>query len=184
MSGVPEEERFLTNVLDLTDLVHELATICWEKGIKDINPQLVLFAEKYLESYDQIELIEVFIEHSYMHWSKIKDREEEFFIKNAHDIFRYLPVDTKNINAFKVFFTAVDKDGNHIIEQEDRDAIWNIFDSLVKICIKYVHRIRGVKLVKTPQGLRPAYKNKRFPKVKVREQARIWDIDLEIPGQD
>jgi hypothetical protein len=26
----PEEERFMTNVLDLTYLVHDLATICWD----------------------------------------------------------------------------------------------------------------------------------------------------------
>ena len=40
MSFPSEEERFLANVLDLSDLVHELTTICWDEGIKDINPIL------------------------------------------------------------------------------------------------------------------------------------------------
>lgn len=180
----PEEERFITNVLDLTALVHELSTICWDAGRKDINPTMVAFAENYLEGYDSVELIDVFIRNSYMHWHQIKDRNEIFFIKNAHVIFKNLPIDTSNINAFKLFFTAKDNNGNDIIEEDDRLAIWNIFESLVKICIKYVHRVRGVKLVSTPKGLRPAYIKKSYPKIKVRELAKTWEIDLRIPGQD
>ncbi len=179
-----EEERFMTNVLDLIDLVHELSTICWEAGKKEINPQLVMFAENYIGNLDPVKLIDVFIKHSYMHWDSIRDRDEEFFIKNAHLIFQQLPIDTKNINAFKMFFTAVDDKGEYIIEQDDRDAIWDIFDSLVKICIKYIHRIRGVKLVSTKKGMRPAYKTNNYPMVKVRAQAKLWEVKLAIPGQD
>lgn len=180
----PEEERFMTNVLDLTDLVHELATICWDAGRKDVDPRLVAIAENFLESYNPNELIDSFITHSYMHWDKIKHREEKFFIENAHVIFQHLPVDTNNINAFKIFFEAKNDKGIHIIVKEDRDAIWNIFDSLVKICIKYIHKVRGVKLVSTKQGLRPAYKTNKFKEVKVKEQAKLWGIELPIPGQD
>lgn len=178
-----EEVRFMTNVLDLTDLVHELATVCWDAGKKDINPVLIGFAEDYLKKYDEKELINVFIEHSYTYWVKIKDRNEDFFISNAHVIFQHLPIDTNNINAFKVFFTSKDDDGNFIIPEEDRNAIWDIFDSLVKICIKYVHKERGVKLVKQKDGIVPKYKTRKFPNVKVRELAKIWDIELPIPGK-
>ena len=178
----PEEERFITNVLDLTALVHELASICWDAGEKTVNPQLVLFAENYLENYDSVELIDVFIRHSYPHWEQIREHNETFFIKNAHVVFKHLPVDTDNINAFRVFFIAKDQNGNDIIEEDDRLAIWNIFESLVKICIKYIHRVRGVKLVGTSQGLRPAYIKKLYPKIKVKELAKLWEIDLPIPG--
>ena len=180
----PEEQRFITNVLDLTDLVHELATICWDAGRKDINPRLVMIAENFLETYDPVQLIEVFIKHSHMHWEKVRTRDENFFIENAHLIFQQLPVDTSNINAFKVFFTAKDEKGEYIIVHEDREAIWDIFNSLIKICIKYVHKVRVVKLVKTKQGIRPAYTNKKFPEIKVREQAKLWNIDLPIPGKE
>lgn len=179
-----EEKRFMANVLDLTNLVHELATICWDAGRRDINPQLVVLAENYLEQYDPTKLIEIFINHSYEHWSKIKHRDENFFINNANAIFKYLPIDTNNINAFKIFFTAMGDDGDYIIIQEDRDAIWDIFDSLIKICIKYIHRVRGVKLIETDRGLRPVYKTKKFPDIKVREQANIWGIELPIPGKE
>jgi hypothetical protein len=180
----PEEVRFMTNVLDLTDLIHELATICWDAGRKDVNPTLIAVAENFLESYDPNVLIDIFIRHSYMHWHKIHDRDEDFFISNAHVIFKQLPVDTSNINAFRVFFEAKTADGEYIIVKEDRDAIWNIFDSLVKICIKYIHKVRDAKLVKTAEGIRPAYQNKKYPEIKVREQAKMWGIDLPIPGKD
>jgi len=180
----PEEERFITNVLDLTALVHELASICWDAGRKDINPQLVLFAENYLEGYDPKKLIDVFIRYSHNFWDQIKNRDEIFFIENAHVIFKHLPVDSSNINAFKVFFTAKDENGNNIIEEDDRMAIWDIFESLVKICIKFIHRVRGVKLVSTKKGLRPAYIEKKYPKIKVKELAKLWKIDLPMPGQD
>jgi hypothetical protein len=179
----PEEERFMTNVLDLTYLVHDLATICWDANIKDINPGLVAIAENYLETYDKLKLIDAFIKHSHKYWTKIYERKEIFFIENAHEIFQYLPIDTKNINAFKIFFTAKDNKGEHIIIQEDRDAIWDIFDSLVKICIKYIHRVRGVKLVKTKDGLRPVYKNKLYPDVNVKKHAKIWTLNFLFQGK-
>lgn len=186
-----EEERFKTNLLDLTALVHELSTICWDAGIKDVNPTLISLAESYLSGYDKKQLIEKFINNSYENpnaaededlWTKIYNRNENFFIDNAHVIFKHLPIDSSNINAFKVFFTAVDSDGKNIIIQEDRDAIWDIFGSLIKICIKYVHRERGITLVETPNGRRPKYTNKAFPNIKVREQSNLWDITLPIPN--
>ncbi len=180
----PEEERFITNVLDLTALIHDLATICWDAGRKDINPQLVAIAENYLEKYDPIKLIDVFIKYSYLHWEQIRLHVDIFFIDNAHVIFQHLPVDTSKINAFKIFFTAVDDKGKNIISDEDIQAIWDIFESLVKICIKYIHRIRGVRLVSTEKGLRPAYINKKFPQIKVRELAKLWKIELPVPGQN
>ncbi|GAH24053.1 unnamed protein product, partial [marine sediment metagenome] len=56
-----EEERFMTNIKDLTDLIHELITTCYESGIKDINPMLVGLASSYISSLDKKELIETFI---------------------------------------------------------------------------------------------------------------------------
>lgn len=180
----PEEKRFITNVLDLAALVHELATICWDAGRKDINPQLVSFAENYLQNYDPVVLIETFIKHSHKYWDEIRLHNEIFFIENAHSVFKQLPIDSSNINAFKLFFTAKDNNGVDIIVKEDRDAMWDIFESLVKICIKYIHRVRGYKLVSTEQGLRPAYLNNKFSYVKVREQAKLWKITLPVPGKE
>ena len=180
----PEEERFLQNILDLTDLVYELSAMCWDAGCNDINPKLVLLARGYLSGYDPVDLIETYIRYSNEYWGEIKSREENFFINHANEIFMHLPIKTDNINAFKIFFTTVDKNSEYVIIQDDRDAIWDIFESLVKICIKYVHRVRGVKLVDTGKGLRPGYINKKFPEIEVRKLAKIWGIKLPVPGKN
>ena len=179
----PEEERFLTNILDLTDLIHELSTICWEAGCDELNPTLIALARGYLAGYDPDDLINTFIKYSHMYWGEIYERSEDFFIDHANEIFGHLPIKTNNINAFKILFTSVDENDEHIIIDEDRDAIWDIFDSLVKICIKYVHRIRGIVLKSTTNGIRPVYKKNIYPEIKVRELARIWGIKLSITPQ-
>lgn len=189
MNGPSEEERFITNVRDLTALIHDLSTICWNAGIKEVNPQLILFAESYLESFDSSKLIDIFIrseeksikERKYSLWERIRIHDEKFFAENAHVVFQDLPVDSKNINAFKVFFTSKNSKGENVIEDDDRNAIWNIFESLVKICIKYVHRVRGVTLVKTEEGLAPRYIENKYPEIKVRKLAKLWNIELPIP---
>jgi hypothetical protein len=180
----PEEERFLRNILDLTDLIHELSSICWDAGHQDINPTLVALARGYLEGYDKVKLINTFIKYSHVYWEdEIKNRKEDFFIEHANEIFVHLPINTDNINAFKILFTSVDEDGEYIVIDEDRDAIWEIFGSLVKICLKYIHKIRGIKFKPTPDGLRPVYKKNIYPEIPVRKLAKIWDVDLPIGKQ-
>lgn len=202
MSGSPpEEDRFRANILDLTDLMHELAGMCWDAGCEDVNPVLILAAKAYLSGYDKIKLITTFIQYSYIkikdsegnivknedgsdktYWDEIRNRNEDFFVKHAASIFQHLPIKSDNIATFKVFFTSKDEDGEYIIIQEDRDAIWDIFGSLVKICIKYIHRKRGLELVSTDKGMRPVYTVKGiFPGIKVRAEAKKWDIQLEMP---
>jgi len=177
-----EEERFMTNIKDLINLMHELITTCWEEGIKDINPIMINFAGSYLSSYDKTELIETFIEHTHQEcWEKIRLKEEQFFIEHTDKIFGKLPVGKNNIDAFKILFTSKDKNGNYIIIEEDRDAIFDIFGTLVKICIKYVHRVRECYLTEKDGKMVPRYKYEKFPNIKVREHAKKWKIDLQMP---
>lgn len=180
-----EQERFSINSNDLSDLVQELTTQCWEQGHKDVNPVLIGLAKAYLNSLDKTVLIETFIKHSNGYWEEIRQRNEDFFIHHSGEIFGKLPVDKGNIDAFKMLFTTKDSDGNPLIEEEDRDAVWDMFSSLVKICIKYIHRVRDCHLSANPETgkMRPRYRNNRFPQIKVREHARNWNIKLEIPEE-
>ena len=180
-SGPPEEERFIRNVLELSDLIHELTSICWDEGIKDVNPALIILAKAYLKKYNKIEMIETFILHSHKCWDEIEERRENFFNVHAAAIFAHLPVKEGNISAFKMLFTSKDDKGEHIIIQEDRNAIWDYFHSLVKICIKYVHRIRYCKLIEIEGKMKPRYTVNKFPEIKVRYHAKKWDIELDIP---
>ena len=177
-----EEERFSINSNDLSDLVHELTSKCWDNGHKEIQPILINLAQAYLNSLDKTLLMETFITHSHNFWEEIRLRHENFFVEHSKDIFGQLPVEQGNIDAFKMLFTSKDANGNPLIEEEDRDAIWEMFGSLVKICIKYIHRIRDCHLEENKDGkMVPRYRYNRFPEIKVREHAKKWDITLDIP---
>ena len=181
MTVSKEEERFSTNMNDLSNLVHELTTKCWNNNCKDVNPQLIMLAQAYLNSMNKIDLIEIFITHSHMYWEEIRNREENFFIEHSGEIFGKLPVDKGNIDAFKMLFTSKDKNGNDLVEEEDRDAVWDMFGSLVKISLKYIHRVRDCYLEECEGKMRPRYRHNKFPEIKVREHAKKWDIVLNIP---
>ena len=174
----PEHERFYTNIMGLTDLMHELSCICWEEGCEEVNPQLVSFARSYLGNQDKIYLIETFINYSWEYWDEIKDRNEDFFIEHANDIFQHLPIKSDNINAFKTFMTAQDEDGNFIIIKDDKDAMWDYFDAMVKISIKYIHKAKRPKLIEKPEGMVPVYTSQKFREIKVRAIARAWGMEL------
>ena len=176
---LPEEERFRTNILDLGALVHELTTNCWNAGRREVAPQLVAMGEDYIKKYESKKIIETFINHSYTFWEQIRLKEEEFFIKNAHVVFQQLPIKSENINAFKMLFTAKDDTGKDIVIEDDRLAMWEIFASLVKISIKYVHKSRGIKVVQTEQGPRHAYIDKnKFKFIDVKALSTLWKIEL------
>ena len=176
---LPEEERFRANILDLGALVHELTTNCWNAGRREVAPRLVKMGEDYLKKHDSKKIIGAFIEHSHKHWEEIRLKNEDFFISHAHVIFNQLPIDSENINAFKMLFTAKDKNNKDIVISGDRQAIWEIFESLVKISIKYVHKARGIKIVETETGPRQAYIDKnKFKYIDVKKLVEIWKIEL------
>ncbi len=183
-----EEDRFRITVLELTDLIHELTTHCYNEGVKTMNPSLIILGKSYLASLDKTDVIKAFINNSYgpkdnsiNYWDEIRDRNEQFFIKHSDSIFENVPVGKGNMTAFKTLFTAKDDEGSNIIDDDDRDAVWDMFFSLVKICIKYIHKVRKCILVEIDGKWKRRYQKNFFPRIKVLTEAKKWDIELEMP---
>lgn len=180
MSNLPnEEERFNTNIVDLTSLLHELITICHKAGKTKIEPGIIMLAGGLIEAIDNVKVIENFILYSYEFWGQISERDESFFTENCAKVFQDLP--KEHVSAFKELFEAKDNYGKSIIIQEDKDAIWRFFDSLIKIAIKYIHRVRGPKLkdFNNGKGERPVYTVDKFTNIKLQYYANIWKVDLQ-----
>lgn len=182
MSSPSEEERFSTVTKGLINLIHGSVVAAWEKGFKKINPQLVGLAGGYVSGIDKKELIETFISGTEVKhpgcWEQIRERQEKFFIEHTDAIFGNLPVGKEYIDSFREFFTDP-----KIIEKEDKGAIFDHVSSMVKICIKYVHRVRQCYLEEDPETkkMRPRYRYNIFPAIKVREHAKKWEIKLPMP---
>lgn len=175
-----EESRFLRNIVDLTKLMHELISLCHKEGKTKIEPGFIILVGSLIERYDKVIIIENFIGYSYEFWNQIEKKEESFFSVNCSKVFRDLPEDY--VTMFKELFEARDNKGNSIIIKEDKDAIWDYFHSLIKICIKYIHKVRGPvkKDFADGKGIRPAYSINKFPDIKLSRYAEIWKINLEF----
>lgn len=172
----PEEDRFKGNISGLVEFIHELISQCADDGKTEIDPSVIHLAAGFVDSYDSDVLIKHFIERSYKYWTNILDREEKFFRENCADVFVDLPM--KEVNAFSDLFKT---EGDPIICQDDKDCIWEYFDSFIKISIKYVHRERGPKMRDLGKGKGPqrVYSKNVFATVDLRPYVKRLSVQLE-----
>ena len=168
-----EEERFRQNISDFTMLIRELLEDCSRRGKTNIDPNIITVASAFIESYDPKTLLTNFVHYSYPYWDKISKHEEAFFRENCADVFKDIPMD--HINAFKELFS----EDEQVISDDDKDAMWDYFDSFVKICIKYIHRQRGPKIRDIGKGPQRVYSKNEFPDVHLQKYAQLWDVKLE-----
>lgn len=148
MTTPPPTERFHKTVVELSSLIADLIQEIYDDGFKQIDPLIVRFAGSIIAGYNKVELINTFIDHSYMHWDQILIRDDRFFLENAGQIFAGLPM--SNINAFKTLFEAKKSDGSALISLDDKSEIWDFFHSLIRISHHHLHetqrRIPGLDL--------------------------------------
>jgi hypothetical protein len=129
-------ERFFMNVEGLFQLISELVNSAYQSGHKIVSPYLVNFAGFVLFKLDKEYVIKTFIESSNKHWEQIRLKDEDFFVSSAGKVFAGLPMD--NVNAFKELFLLKMSNGERFVSEDDRDAIWEYFESLVRISIHYL----------------------------------------------
>lgn len=152
--------------LGIIFIVRSIITELHSQKKTNIEPGLISIANGILESTPSDDLIYGFIKKSHPYWDQISSRSEEFFIEHLKDIFFELP--EKHQVSFQKLFTM------NLIEEEDKDILWERFKIMVKISIHHIHESRGPKL----SDGKPAYSNNKFPEVKLKKMARLWDVKL------
>lgn len=163
MERPPEEERFVKNVQIMAEAIYAGVNKLYKQGYKIIDPSLVLFAAEMIKTYDSHETIQNFIIHSHAEcWDKIKARDETFFINNIAIIFQKLPMDT--VSLFKSLFLTVDESGKSVVSEGLKNNIWELFDAMVRISIKYVYKYRDNI---------PEFKN-----IDVERHIEVWQVKI------
>ncbi len=191
-----EGERFSANIYDLSNLLRELIQDLYKQNKITLNPLIVGLIGQFIKGYDNIKIMESFVYYSSENWNQIKAKNEDFFFENADEIFADLETIIKNsskhVKAFKTLFSLKKQNGEHEVCQDDRDAIWAYFNSLVKISIKYLHKIKGPTWVHDGTKWRKAYNNsfesdrRYLADVKIsgkKGHAKIWGIKLTWPNK-
>jgi hypothetical protein len=180
MSSAPEEERFAKNTIIMAQAVHESIKRLYDAGYKTVDPNLVALAVTVIAAFDKHYLIQGFITNSHDKcWDGIKKRDEVFFVNNASDIFRYLPMD--KVNLFKDLFLTKDSQGNSVISQSLKNQLWDLFDAMIKISIKYIHKGRGPYSFLTDEGVINTYGSSFFDEVDLNRHTRVWGLNLDFP---
>jgi len=189
-SGKPSpEERFHANVVGLGELLHDIVREVNGKGYEIVTPQVIELAVRVLEKLDHITVIHSFIRKSNEKektegdlkehcWEKIRVRDRRFFLQNAGKIFSDLPM--SKVNAFSHMFSLKDADGNFVVSKEDEEEIWEYFESLVKIAIKYIHEKRQPILIRHESEEIRRYEKRAFEEVDLASHAKFWEIELEF----
>jgi hypothetical protein len=182
MSAPSHEKRFQANVVGLAELLQDIVEEVQRKGYKVIQLELLRLATSLLSKMNPEDLINGFIRYSHLHWDKIHERNRDFFIHNAQNVFGDLPF--KDINAFKNLFELQDSRGNYVVSKEDENDIWSFFSPLVKICIKYIHSKRQPKLIQGKRGEERIYEGTFMPEIKdLHIHAARWKVVLDFPAQ-
>lgn len=174
MDDPPEEERFHANIIGLMEFVQD-----YMSSIKNdsVNAQLIDFAKCLINNYDKRDLIDIFIHRSNASWEEIRCRDDSFFKKNAGEIFDIIPM--SNIDTFTKIFTLVEN-GDIVIDNDFKDTLWDYFDSLIIISIKYIHKKR--EPYSTPssdgKGIFTSYQKSYMDQIDVINLSKKWEIVL------
>jgi hypothetical protein len=165
--NLPSEEiRFANNVSVMGQAISTGINKLHKEGYKVIDPITVVFALSVIESHGKEnphDLIDKFISRSHEEcWDKIKERDEKYFIENMSNIFNMIPQDS--VNIFKDLFTTVDKNGCSVIPIQLKEEIWNLFDALIKISIKYIYKQNK--------------HNNKYSHIDLDRHCHVWSIKL------
>lgn len=159
--AVPTVTRFRTNLYAFLELMRELIGLCYEAGNREVNPNWISKIISFLDAFTSEDLIESFVEYSFIRqadgsvdciWDKIYEKNEEYISMKAGFLFRNLPIPPDKISTFQVLFKSKDSQGNLVINETDRSAIWKYLNSTVKITLTYIHEQRCPKLKKLDDG--------------------------------
>jgi hypothetical protein len=173
--------NFKSNMMTIGDYLKDMVEEGYNNDLTELNPKkfnigLTIFKTKA----DPISLIEKFIENSYAHWGKIKEKNVEYFKKEALELFNTTKkggaenlapegmsaITNEELEDFKDLFTLKYMDSGEEVEifDEDRvESIWAIMTGSVKLSLKYVNEKR-----KTDE--------KFMPKVETIENGKLWNV--------
>jgi hypothetical protein len=184
MEQVPSnEDRFKANLIELLGYIHKLCRHMHEIGKTEINPIAISLAIQFVNGYDKVKLLDTYIRTATPFWDKIKARDENYFRDNSRAVFGPLPFENVNkyIFLFSKLFEEKDENGDLLITDVYKNAIWSFHEAFVKISIKQVHFKRCPKVILVNEVKTPIYSKKYAEEISLKDflsHAQKWSIEL------
>ena len=170
-------DRFQTNILDLTQIIKEIIQRCSKNKHTNINPNVIDLVLGFLQGHTSEKIIHTFADKSYDYWASIKNREESFFKDSCKKVFSDLPEDY--VDSFRKLFETTDTNGQSIITDDEKNLIWDYFESFVKISLHYIHEGRKPQIIINNEGRsQKIYRQNFFKNVKLQKESKNWNVKL------
>lgn len=138
--------RFRDNFLALASYCESVLALAHAEGATSLDPVYVrmalLVVRESLQDPDAV--LERFINQSYPYWEQVRAKDETFFAERLHEVFQL--TDASTADQFRALLGARRADGSHVVSTEQREYIWKVLHSLVKIALHHVSEARGPSL--------------------------------------
>jgi len=163
MKATPSQ-RFVDTIDVLIEIIIECAEKLNPYSREKIDIVTLNIIKTGIKMMDSDIMINNFILNSYKYWDQIKQRDKNFFIDNAIDIFGHLSGDAmRHIDGFKNIFTCTDGKNKLVIDSDTIDSIWEGFQILIKISINHIYK-------NNPE--------KNFNYINITNESKKWNVQL------
>ena len=177
----PPAERFYENTLYLLNYCEGLISDAYNKGLTNINPIDVRGGILWMKATyepDPRALVEMFVIYSYPYWEPIRGRNEKFFDKEIFKVFNGW--DREYVALFRDLFFIKTPEGALFIQPEQKKTIWDTFNSLVKICIQYIHDAREPYWITHGQVIGYRKPEEHSQIMNLTEMIQIWGLTSKV----
>lgn len=140
----------------------------------DNDPMRVVYvngASIFLMNYNEKKLSDKIVDKTNKYWDYIIDKNEEFFIKKADDIFGEIPV---KVDLFSDLFA---KD---VLNDKQKDKLWSLFEELIPLCCVYIHEMRIPIKKEVNDKLVGTYNQSYRNDIKIKEYVQKYGIKLRF----
>ena len=169
MSVLPPEERFVARVIDFCDFFKNLLTEAQANGIDTpASPFVMDIVKNFIKNEDATKAITTFILRSHESWDRALAREKDYFRTDGLKAFAGLS--EKHIESFNALFDVKKQDGTMLIDETVQEGLWQLFESLIKTSVAFVHQGRK------PDPETKKYTTAFFPTIKVKAEVEKWKI--------
>lgn len=174
-------DRFYSCVTILLELAGEASAQLNALGITGLSGEVIGAAKGFLEARNRDSLIQMFIEKGHLEcWSKVKDRNSQFFLDNAQRLFGH--VQGFDMNIFQDIFRK-DSTGKFLLSADLVEDVWVNLDAMIRISINYIHITRKPGHLQQPDGsMANCYYNIFYNDINLALHAQTWGITLNFSG--
>jgi len=165
----PPQERFKDRVVQFCEFVKAVLEEANTNGIETpASPFIMDLIKNFIKKEDSDKIIQTFILRSHESWDRALMKEKDYFRTDGLKAFYGIP--EKNLEEFNQLFDLRKPNGELLFNDKIQEGVWEIFHSLIKISICYVHYMRK------PDPETKKYTAAFFPSISVKVQVQKWEL--------